>query len=202
MPNVKHRSPIVSVEFVPAEVASFNPSHLVRQAVNYANNVAFQFLSLLFANIESVCPQGKPVQQGSSATIACQREVVRKNTFEEMSPIMAPMALPPFGVSGPTWNDTCPLGSFCHVYNPSDLSDITYGHCCPIPKLACPVGEPDSSVYCDNKHQKACNLGTHYCRTVNFDKLTSVSICCPRPCSDGHVMKDGQCVQNLNILRT
>lgn len=73
------------------------------------------------------------------------------------------MALP---FRSPQISDTCPENFYCLVYEQQFPN--SNGHCCPKPKSACPVGEPDPNAKCNGFEiggaaRQQCNFHTHYC---------------------------------------
>jgi len=76
--------------------------------------------------------------------------------------------------------------------------DNRRGHCCPKPKLACPIGSPHPNATCgntipilrsliSNSDAPYCPYGNHSCLRYSFGGSYERSLCCPTPCSHGQV---------------
>lgn len=146
------------------------------------------------------CPIGQPLTEGST--------VIQCKTNRLFSPLIPS----PSGLTlhnGATESDehlsfmlqnnlqlkdTCPNTHFCLVTGLDSGLEVS-GHCCPKPKLSCPVGSPNTNAVCllDPAGQLPyCPYDTHYCHFIVVGTYSD-QVCCPKACADGLVLVDGKC---------
>jgi hypothetical protein len=145
------------------------------------------------------CPVGEPVRDGNGKTVQCK--VIRKST-----PLADKRFLP---VNAPQLEDNCARDQFCLL-----TSGIGYygedavGHCCPKPKLTCPVGIPHHNATCgrpipdadfSNTNAPFCPYETHACVYFKFGGGLEQSLCCPIDCSSQQILVDGKCLPKRNF---
>lgn len=114
---------------------------------------------------------------------------------------------PIMGYYGSELDDSCSDDQYCMVTSGQGyFEDGASGHCCPKPKLSCPIGEPHSNATCgglygsplrsdnnNNAEKPFCPYQTHTCIRVQYTNSFEASVCCPVACSNEHVMVKGQC---------
>jgi hypothetical protein len=105
-----------------------------------------------------------------------------------------------------TWVHNCPNGTFCFIHNAVQNGralKMYRGHCCLMPKLQCPVGEPAAQYTCnlglsETAVPNFCPLETHTCLTVALNGLglprsARNGVCCPKPCYGSNVFVNSRC---------
>ncbi|KRZ03154.1 Tau-tubulin kinase 1, partial [Trichinella zimbabwensis] len=100
--------------------------------------------------------------------------------------------------------DSCPENTFCVSYGSPPVrnrhkrsSTLAEGFCCPKINSICPVGAPH---HCPNDDcQRHCPKNTHFCHKSGGYEWKEV--CCDKPCLNGDVFENGQCVPERSSRR-
>ncbi|KRX13766.1 Tau-tubulin kinase 1 [Trichinella nelsoni] len=100
--------------------------------------------------------------------------------------------------------DSCPENTFCVSYGSPPArnrhkrsSTLAEGFCCPKINSICPVGAPH---HCPNDDcQRHCPKNTHFCHKSGGYEWKEV--CCDKPCLNGDVFENGQCVPERSSKR-
>lgn len=98
----------------------------------------------------------------------------------------------------------CPSDHFCMLTGFANLIllDTVSGHCCPKPKVTCPIGRPHYTLDCPEKFSFALANSTEYCNCPSETHFTygyslfwkfSAAVCCPKACPDGLVFVNDSC---------
>lgn len=98
------------------------------------------------------------------------------------------------------FKDSCPSSHFC-VAARVDYAFEVSGHCCPKPKVSCPLGSPHSNAVCTFDPEGLapyCPLDSHYCHSVIVDTHNE-QVCCPKACADGFVLVNGLCYPAVSL---
>lgn len=104
--------------------------------------------------------------------------------------------------------DNCGQDQFCMLTSGEGYyTEGAIGHCCPKPKLTCPIGNPHPNATCgqsvpvlldmSNKPDKPdapyCPYGSYSCIRFAFGGGYETSLCCPTVCCSHQVLSGGIC---------
>jgi len=146
------------------------------------------------------CPIGQAASDRGGQIVQCK--VTRKSTLSTSD---VALRFPPIGT--PPLTDNCAADQFC-MLSTSYYTEDAVGHCCPKPKLSCPVGVPHPNATCgrpilfadfaSNSNAPYCPFTTHSCIDFKFGGGFELALCCPIACTTQQISIDGKCLPKRN----
>lgn len=145
-----------------------------------------------------VAPQPIPLERATRQAMTPQvmtHHVVTRQAFA-VAPAFSMMPFRTF-----EFVDSCPENSYCLLHEQQYANGT--GHCCPKPKIGCPVGEPHPTAKCVQQiggippqSGEICDFNTHFCYLLQTGMVGASmegAICCPRPCPLNTIHKNDRC---------
>jgi len=141
------------------------------------------------------CPLGDPILTRDHKIVECK--VVKKQDTSPIPALLWPRPQPAL------LEDTCGQDQFCMLTSGDGYyTEGAIGHCCPLPKLKCPYGNPHPNATCGRSipdrgmsipNAPYCPYGSYSCIRFALGGGYENSLCCPTVCCSHQVLSGGKC---------